>query len=35
MVKISHGDGTGMYLGAGDAKHSLDVMDGIGSHTDM
>jgi len=31
---ISHGEGAGMYLGVGDAKHVVHAMDGIGSHTD-
>ena len=34
-VEISHGDGTGTYLGAGCMKHSVDATDGIVSHTDM
>ena len=31
---ISHGDGMNTYLGAGDAKRAIDVMDGIETHTD-
>ena len=35
MVEISHGDGAGTYLGAGDAKRGVDTTDGVGSHTNM
>ena len=35
MASISHGDGAGTYLGAGDAKRAVEVMNGVGSQTDM
>ena len=35
MAGISHGDGAGMYLGAGDAKRGVEVTNGIGSQMDM
>ena len=35
MASISHGDGAGTYLGAGDAKRGVEVMNGVGSQTDM
>lgn len=34
-VGISHGDSTGAYLDARGARHSVEVMDGIGSHADI
>ena len=35
MAGISHGDGAGTYLGAGDVKCGVKVTNGIGSQTDM
>ena len=35
MAGISHGDGAGTYLGAGDAKRGVEVTNGVGSQTDM
>ena len=35
MASISHGDGAGTYLGAGDAKCGVEVTNGVGSQTDM
>ena len=32
---VSHSEGAGTYLGAGDAKRDGDETDGIGSHTDL
>ena len=34
MAVVSHSEGAGTYLGARDAKHIIEVMDGVGSHTD-
>ena len=34
MAIVSHSEGAGMYLGARDAKHVIEVTDGIGSHAD-
>ena len=31
---IGHGEGAGMYLAIGDAKHVIEVMDGVESHAD-
>ena len=31
---ISRNDSAGMYLGLGDAKHTIDEMDGLGGHAD-
>ena len=35
MTGISKGEGAGTYLCARDAKHVIEVTDGIGSHTDV
>ena len=34
MAIVSHSEGAGMYLGARDVKHIIEVTDGIGNHAD-